>query len=910
MAMTESAVQDGGGTGGGGWPHELDTEYECRGELGRGGMAVVYRARERSLGRDVAIKVVRPRFHSDSESVARLAREARTVAQLEHPNIVSLHAVKQLTNGLALVMQLIPGMTLKGALSRGALSPVETEQVLRDIARALAYAHRCGVVHRDVKPENIFLDEITGRALLSDFGVARSIEENTELTATGTAIGTPTYMSPEQIDGGHLDGRSDLYALGMVGWEMLSGQRPWAGESLYSVIYRQKHDPLPPLDLLRADVPPKLQFLIEGLMHKNPERRWISAARFLTLLASDDAIPGLKEWQSQVKKRRKSGGHRSVTPARAPAMVAPSSTPASSTVRFRRGETPDGVDVAGSPDERQAIPIADTDATQRLTPSPAWGVPAHGAPHAVPEPRRSRLGWYIGTPLLLLAVLAGGYVARQRLAPRRAVVTDSATFADVAGVSVPVVSSTDSAAMYAPAPYDSLALAASGGSVLFDSLTLGMRPGTNVDSLRALAAAELAGKSSGTPFRPPTRPFGADGRVSASDSAAGLTGDGRVGPTTLAGRALLPPSSADSANRTPVTTVTFSPDRGNIAAGGRHSCMIDVGGRALCWGNNERGQLGDGSFEPQTDPVPVAGDFTMSSLSAGVWHTCGVTREGELLCWGSNEAGQLGDGTTTPRSAPVRVSGGANYRFVRAGASHSCGLTRSGTVLCWGSNAVGQLGDGSRATRTTPAAVTLGLSAGALTVGRAHTCALTIDGVAWCWGQNDAGQLGDGSTTARATPVAVSSDQRFVSIAAGNQHTCAVATTGTVYCWGRNNFGQLGNGSTADASTPQTIDLAQSFATVTAGQLHSCARTRDGRAFCWGRNSYGQLGDGSTVDRVRPVGVRGGTTFVALNASGAHTCGLTAGGEGFCWGYNVDGQLGGGDRENASAPARVLGPSR
>ncbi len=898
--MTEGAVQDGGGTGSGGWPHELDTEYECLGELGRGGMAVVYRARERSLGRDVAIKVVRPRFHADNESVARLAREARTVAQLEHPNIVSLHAVKQLTSGLALVMQLIPGMTLKGALSRGALSPVEAEQVLRDIARALAYAHRCGVVHRDVKPENIFLDEITGRALLSDFGVARSIEENTELTATGTAIGTPTYMSPEQIDGGHLDGRSDLYALGMVGWEMLSGQRPWAGESLYSVIYRQKHDPLPPLDQLRSDVPPKLQFLIEGLMHKNPERRWISAARFLTLLSSETPIPGFKEWQSQAKKRRKSGGFRGITPPRGPAMVGPSTTPASSTLRFRRGETPDGVDVSGSPDERQAIAIADTESTQRLASSPAWGVPAQAAAEDVPVAPRSRIGWYAFTTVLLLAAIAGGYVYRQRLVPPTIAVRDTTTFADAATVSVPVVAPTDSASLIETTPYDSLAAAASGGNVLFDSLSLGVRPGNNVDSLRALAAAELTGKSTGTPFRAPTRPFGAD---AGGDSAA-TTASARA----AAARAARP--APDSAVAAPVVAVSFSADRGNIAAGGRHSCMIDVAGRALCWGNNERGQLGDGSFDAHTDPVPVAGDFVMASLSAGAWHTCGVSRDGELLCWGSNEAGQLGDGTTTPRSAPVRVSGGASYRYVRAGASHSCGLTRSGSVLCWGSNAVGQLGDGTRATRTTPSAVSLGLSAGALTVGRSHSCALTIDGVAWCWGQNDGGQLGDGTTTARSTPAQVSTDQRFISIAAGNQHTCAVATTGTVYCWGSNSYGQLGTGSTIDASTPQPIDLAQSFATVTAGQLHSCARTRDGRAYCWGRNSYGQLGDGSTADRVRPVAVRGGTSYAALNASGAHTCGVTSGGEGFCWGYNIDGQLGGGDRENASAPARVLGPSR
>ena len=917
--MTEAALQDGGGTASGGWPNELDVEYECRGELGRGGMAVVYRARELSLGRDVAIKVVRPRFHADNESVARLAREARTVAQLEHPNIVSLHAVKQLTNGLALVMQLVPGMTLKAALSRGGLSPNETEMVLRDIARALAYAHRRGVVHRDVKPENIFLDEVTGRALLSDFGVARSIEENTELTATGTAIGTPTYMSPEQIDGGHLDGRSDLYALGMVGWEMLSGQRPWAGESLYSVIYRQKHDPLPPLDLVRGDIPPKLQYLIEGLMHKNPDRRWASAARFLTLLSGEESIPGLKEWQSQVKKRRKTGSFRAVTPPRVPDIV-PSSNPAHSTVRFRRGESPDGPDSADAPDERQAITIADTDATQRLPSSPAWGAriipsPGEAEPDAGPRTR-----WYVLSAVALLALVGFAIMWRQRSTPFRPT-GDTPVFADTRGQQVPVVSTADSVALAnglagVRAPSDSLAGASRGGSILPESLPLGSRFGANVDSLQALAAAELAGRSTRSPIGSATAPIGTPTSAFASGAARPLPSPAAAGATGaaittgVAKGTVATGSGRDSATSGPVTAVTFASDRGTIAAGGRHSCMLEENGKAFCWGNNERGQLGDGSIEARGDPIAVVGDFVLASLSAGVWHTCGVSRDGEAYCWGSNDAGQLGDGTTTPRSAPVRVNGSAQYRVVRAGASHSCGLARSGTVMCWGSNAVGQLGDGSRATRTTPAAIALGMQSGAIAVGRSHTCALTLDGVAWCWGQNDAGQLGDGTTTVRSTPAPVSSDQRFISIAAGNQHTCAITTAGTAYCWGRNNFGQLGNGTTSDANTPQLVDAATTFSTVTAGQLHSCARTRDGRAFCWGRNSYGQIGDGSTVDRPRPVAVRGATTYASLNASGAHTCAVTVGGDGFCWGYNIDGQLGAGDRENASAPARVLPPSR
>lgn len=908
--MTESAVHGGAGTGDSGWPRELDTEYECLGELGRGGMAVVYRARERALGREVAIKVVRPRFHADSESVARLAREARTVAQLEHPNIVSLHAVKPLANGLALVMQLIPGMTLKAALARGPLSPNEAEMVLRDIARALAYAHRCGVVHRDVKPENIFLDEITGRALLSDFGVARSIEESTELTATGTAIGTPTYMSPEQIDGGHLDGRSDLYALGMVGWEMLSGQRPWAGESLYSVIYRQKHDPLPPLDLIRGDVPPRLQYLVEGLMHKNPDRRWVSAARFLTLLSSTDTVPGLKEWQAMLKKRRRGGSIRP-TPPRAPS-PSPAANPALSTVRFRRGDPGS----APSPDERQALAVND-DATQRIATSPSWGM--EPIPGGEPQPRtsRPRVGLLVGGALAVVALAVVAMLARERLAPAPARPSAGA-FSDAGSVEVPVVATPDSLAGARLPAGDALAAGHGAPSPLADSLGSLPAPAASLDSLRALAAAELAaGGPAGraiaartpVPTPPGTRlePSGPVTRGAGSvATGAGTARPGAAGASTGADAG----GRRDSAPISGVALVSFPADRGSIAAGGRHSCMLDAAGRAICWGNNERGQLGDGSYDPHAAPAPIVGDFTFASLSAGTWHSCGVARDGEGYCWGSNDAGQLGDGTTSPRSAPVRVSGSATFRIIRAGASHSCGLTRSGSVQCWGSNSLGQLGDGSRATRTTPTTVPLGLAAGALAVGRAHTCALTVDGVAWCWGANDGGQLGDGTTTPRATPSQVVTDQRFVSIAAGNQHSCAVATTGTVYCWGRNNVGQLGIGSTTDTPTPRGIESSLAFATVTAGQLHTCARTRDGRAYCWGRNTYGQLGDGTAADRSRPVAVRGGAAFASLNASGAHTCGVTAGGEGFCWGYNIDGQLGAGNRENTSAPVRVAPATR
>ncbi len=868
--MTDPVLHDAPDSANTGWPEELNDEYEYLGELGRGGMAVVYRARERALGREVAVKVVRPRFHADEEAVSRLAREARTVAQLEHPNIVSLHAIKKLNNGLALVMQIVPGKTLKAALASGPMAPESAEAVLKDIARALAYAHRCGVVHRDVKPENIFLDEVTGRALLSDFGVARSITENTELTATGTAIGTPTYMSPEQIDGGSLDGRTDLYALGMVGWEMLSGERPWMGESLYSVIYRQKHDLPTPLDVIRPDVPPRLQFLIEGLLPKRAEHRWPSAARFLTLLSTTEKLPGFKEWQSAAKKRRKLGG-RGGRPVEVRAI-----SPQSSTVQFRRGETPAGITPT-------SLNKASLTPTEVQAPASPWQQQAIEGPFDRPETGGRR--WWVIAASLAIATIAAASWYFTRPAPQVSTRPDSLRIADAATVEVPVL----------PPRVDT----ATGvvDSLASDSVAV------NRDSVVA-AAPSPARSTPAVTTRDTTRP---PANIVlppvAPPSVAVRPQPGMTQPPPTTSTAITstePPRNPDPER----TGVTFAADRWTIAAGRSHSCMIDGEGHARCWGNNESGQLGDGTSEAHLAPAPITGDFAFSQLAAGFSHTCGVSRDGDVLCWGANESGQLGDGTTATRSAPVPVGGRANYRAVRTGRSHTCGLTTGGSVNCWGANSRGQLGDASKLSRSSPAPAALGGPAGALSVGNHHSCALLRTGEALCWGRNDAGQLGDGTTTDRSTPTPVSTNARFVSIAAGRAHTCAITTEGDAYCWGENRYGQLALGSATMVLSPQRVEATSSFATVTAGNDHTCARARDGRGFCWGRNSYGQLGDGSTADKDRPTPVRG-PAFVVLNGFGAHTCGMTAGGESYCWGYNLDGQLGVGDRENAPLPQRV-----
>jgi serine/threonine protein kinase len=263
----------------------LEPRYEIIRELGRGGTALVYLARERSSGCEVAIKLIRAKYLEDEETLARFAREARYVGELNHPNVVALRAVVELGDlGLALVMDHVSGRTLKQLIQEtGPLSPQRADAVLRDIAAALGSAHARGIVHRDVKPENIFIDP-TGRALLADFGVARSMTSDTQLTMRGIAIGTPAYMAPEQIDGCVLDGRGDIYSLGLVGWEMLTGRRPWEGLSLYAVIYQQKHEDLPDVREIRPGVPDRLADAIASAIEKDRALRWQTVDEFVAAL--------------------------------------------------------------------------------------------------------------------------------------------------------------------------------------------------------------------------------------------------------------------------------------------------------------------------------------------------------------------------------------------------------------------------------------------------------------------------------------------------------------------------------------------------------------------------------------------------------------------------------------------------
>src|SRR5688500_1621901 len=268
---------------------KLRSQYRVIRMLGRGGMGAVYLARDLTLDREVAIKVVNAAGDS-RELYDRFRREAKTVAKLSHPNIVPLHAFGEVEAMPYFVMGYVRGASLADRLRReGKLPEDEARRIIGEVAQALDHAHRVGVIHRDVKPDNVLLDDETGRALLTDFGVAKAGGTGETLTRFGAVVGTPHFMSPEQAsDRGAIDARSDIYSLGVMAYTMLAGRLPFEGTTAADVLTRHLTQEPPSLRSVAPGISDSTVHAVERCLAKDPAQRWQDARSLAQTLGATE----------------------------------------------------------------------------------------------------------------------------------------------------------------------------------------------------------------------------------------------------------------------------------------------------------------------------------------------------------------------------------------------------------------------------------------------------------------------------------------------------------------------------------------------------------------------------------------------------------------------------------------------
>ncbi|HEX9292057.1 MAG TPA: serine/threonine-protein kinase, partial [Gemmatimonadales bacterium] len=343
----------------------VEGKYRVDRMVGKGGMGAVFLAHDLTLEREVAIKVLPPDISMDEHIVKRFQQEAKTAAKLDHTNIIPIYRVESEGGLNYFVMKYIAGTSLEDVIDQKQQLTIDyIQRVLWEAACALGHAHQRGVVHRDVKPANIMFDH-DGRVMLTDFGISKALQAASGFTGTGMIIGTPDYMAPEQAKGGTVDGRADQYSLGVVGYRMLTGELPYSGDSVHTILYKHIFEEMPRISAKRAQVPEFLSVAIARALSKEPDQRFGTMEEFATAV-----------WPEQPVATPKSGERAKAQRRPPPRKVA-------------------------------------ADAPTEVTSAPTTPIPRAGLKLGAEKKKRSSVGMVVGA-LVVVVVGVGGYLALGR----------------------------------------------------------------------------------------------------------------------------------------------------------------------------------------------------------------------------------------------------------------------------------------------------------------------------------------------------------------------------------------------------------------------------------------------------------------------------------------------------------------
>ena len=834
--------------------HVINNLFRIDDILGEGGMGIVYRATEITTNIPVVVKAIRPEFANKPAYRRRLIIEAKVQASINHQNVVPMRTVVIEGNNIFLVLQFIQGESLDKTLARyrqnDVLMPIdEALAVFRQILQGVGAAHDAQVIHRDIKPGNILISEKDKKVLVTDFGIAKNQQNNQATTNWKTGIiGSPHYFSPEQIDAvSDIDLRADIYSLGIVLFEMLAGRVPFNADSHFAMMNLHRNIAIPSIRSIRPEVPAHIEYTIQKACAKARENRFASTTEMaLALETPITEIPSTEPYDH--------------TDGNGVQSVKSTTNPPIDTGKPNNSRTPPLENTTTGPLVRPLFLSDNANPSNEHAATPV--TPSHNIKTRGIIVLASAASLVLGAAAMGIATLTQSPATTCRSDETQCgnECCNNATSECVDNKCVCKTGNQCGEGRVCNAEHACV----DGCFIDGQYLSFGGNP-NNV--------CQVCEKSN--PFAWVPAPKGT------RCQSGGSSCNGR-------GTCVYPPS---------------------IAAGHEFTCGVTETGSVKCWGKNDFGQLGTkpgnslspGSPARQISPQKVSGLAEIASIAVGGSHACALSKSGGILCWGKNDKKQLGQFNMHELESHKLSKQG--YKAVTAGDSHTCAINSADGVECWGWNRDGQVGNGI-ASETADLAQVKDLDSGVtdISAGVSHTCALK-SGAVLCWGDNQFGRLGVGDEKTRLVPTQVIGlDIGIIAISAQNGFTCAVRQLGEPLCWGHNLYGQLGANSKRNSSSPSLVldggvegKGLREISVVSNGDRHACARASRGSVLCWGSNEDGQLGydtKGKPALFPAPVMVQSGVSFTQISAGSSHTCAITSAGDARCWGANKHGELG------------------